>query len=46
LIVAVYSAPVITLSEGQYARGNRDPLVAGKVIERAIQKYNRPAGGA
>ena len=43
LIVAVYTAPAITLSEGQYAQASRDPLAVGKVIERAIQKYNRPA---
>ena len=43
LIVAVYTAPAITLSGGQYAQASRDPLAAGKVIERAIRKYNRPA---
>ena len=42
LIVAVYTAPAITLSEGQYAQASRDPLAVGKIIERAIQKYNRP----
>ena len=42
LIVAVYTAPAITLSEGQYAQANRDPLAVGKVIERAIRKYNLP----
>jgi len=45
LIVTAYTAPVITLSEGQYARGDRDPQVVGKLIERAIRKYNRPASG-
>jgi len=44
LIVAVYTAPAITLSEGQYAQGDRDPLTVGGNIERAILKYNRPAG--
>jgi uroporphyrinogen-III decarboxylase len=46
LIVTAYTAPAITLSEGQYAQANRDPLAVGKVIARAIDKYNRPAGGA
>ena len=46
LIVATYAAPAITLSQGQYAQANRDPLAVGKAIERAIQKYNRPAAGA
>ncbi|MDP6633902.1 MAG: uroporphyrinogen decarboxylase family protein [Phycisphaerae bacterium] len=44
LIVTAYTAPAITLSEGQYATASRDPLTVGKVIEQAINKYNRPAG--
>ena len=44
LVVAAYTAPAITLSEGQYAQASRDPLAVGKVIAQAIRKYNRPAG--
>jgi len=40
-IVAAYIAPAITLSGGKYADANRDRLATGKVIERAIRKYNR-----
>ena len=43
LVVAAYTAPAITLSEGQYAQASRDPQAVGKVIEQAIRKYNRPA---
>ena len=40
LIVAAYIAPAITLAGGQYGAANRDPQQTGKVIERAILKYN------
>ncbi|MBL7132493.1 MAG: hypothetical protein ISS78_00210 [Phycisphaerae bacterium] len=46
LIVTAYIAPAITLAEGKYGAAQRDPLDTGKAIERAIHKYNRPAGAS
>ena len=42
LIVAPYIAPAIMLKGGKYVEARSDPDKIGRLIEKAILKYNRP----